>query len=136
MNKQRFRKFDVLNDLKNPQMWVEAFALGKITEATIMAVAKLGNRQDMVEEIYRNSGRLTMTDVTNSRRVRVAAAVSQRPFDMTIPVSAASTPLMVSEDKFILLSDDGKVMRGPGGYKEMKDMRQSGFKLYRLVEVV
>jgi len=95
LDKARFKKFDILEKLDHPDMWLQAFAEGRITQNTIFAIAKLGGRQSYIEELYKakeKGKRLTMEDIAEAKQVPVAAAVASMPKLPGMPESQPANP--------------------------------------------
>lgn len=135
LNKSRFVHFAQLEKLKDQNFWMEAYVKGKVTEANLLGVAKLGGRQDFVKEVLTTKGKLTGKDIAEAKTVSVAAAINNAPA-MNLPtqfVQRVSPTLFLVYDpqleKYSGIGSDFNVMLAH------KRELGEGYKLYRLVEV-
>jgi hypothetical protein len=134
LNRARFEKFATLDKLKEQDKWVKAYADGKVTEATLLGVAKLGGRQGFVEEILDKKGKVTGHDVMIAKTVSVAAAVNNAPA-MNVPTQFQQ---MVSKNLFAVLDIVTNHVNHVGSFDEcLARARELGgtYKLYKLVEM-
>lgn len=141
LNRSRFEKFATLDKLKEPAKWVAAYSEGRVTESTIIGVAKLGGRQGFVEEILDKKGKVTGHDVMVAKTISVAAAINNAPA-MNVPVQFQQ---MVSHNLFVVYDpvtkdiayiDTGEhVTEEFNKAIERKRELADGHRIYRMVEV-
>lgn len=87
LNKGRFKKFETLNKLQNPDVWLAAFARGGVTQNTVLAVAKSPRQPFLEEQLAAKGGKLSEADVAASKQVPVAAAVATMPRMLDVPAT-------------------------------------------------
>jgi hypothetical protein len=132
LNKQRFNKMRTLNNLKKPDVWVNAFKAGKVTEATVFQVAKMGGRQDFLEDLLSKKGKVTSKDVADTKSVSVSAAVNLPFLPKTVVSTVSEMTLFVTYR--VTTNEVGKI----GTFTEcLEKQRELGgdFILYKMVPV-
>lgn len=132
LNKQRFKSFAQLNNLDNPELWITAYQDGKVAEGTLWAIAKLGGRQQYVENVLKAKDKVVMEDVKEAKTAEVAKVLSTRPFDMDVPEVAVAKP---NHELFIILEGETVIEIGDFHTLFQNLSTHSNGKLYRLVEV-
>ena len=136
LNKAHFKRFDVLEKLNNPDLWLEAFTKGRITANHMLAIAKLGGRQPFVENLYQKQNKLSMSDIAEAKQISVSAAVATMPFSPGMPPTPQNGA--VRKTIFVVIRSESLELCiiNTDFAKALAVQREnSGAKIYRLVEV-
>lgn len=133
LNPNRFKVYAHLNNLQEGEKWVAAFANGKVTEDTIIQVAKLGKSQPEALKVLDAKGKVTSSDIRVLKSTAVnkqLASAGNMPFNN--PAFKPPEQLFVVYDRVNNVFADN-----PLPFKQAQALlkERTGFKLYKLVEV-
>ena len=79
-NKSHVQKILTLGKIERQDIFFKAHEEGNVAETTLFAIAKLGKeRQDYLLEVYKNNGKVTMTDVKEAKQLKQAEAIAGMP---------------------------------------------------------